>query len=229
MGNELFKQINHCLDKWAKVISKEKRGKYIVVKTLNYKGTFYISRMDDNWVSVRCDTSNGYGTYYQFHLIRREEDNHIVIKLYDYGYTDAFGAMGDKYYQAALEKLIECVEHFAATVPQPNELMYHLLDYRYKLHPFVPMPFFDKPGVKAFVFSGHSLVIYAASLEDKLVLSVVTDEKELIDLYSVKRKDNTLLEIERLNHKETLLPDKVVLAVNKFVTKLNSHQPQELY
>lgn len=229
MSNDLFKQINHCLDKWANVISKDKRGKYIVVKTLNHKGTFYISRMDDNWVSVRCDPCNGYGTYYQFHLIRREEDNHIVIKLYDYGYTDAFGAMGDKYYQAALEKLIECVEHFAATVPQPNELMYHLLDYRYKLHPFVPIPFFDQPGVKAFVFSGHSLVIHAASLEDKLILSVITPDQELIDLYAVKRNDNSLLEIERLNHKETLLPDKVVLAVNKFVTKLNSHQTQDLY
>ena len=229
MRNELFKQVEHCLDNCEKVMSKEKKGKHLVVKTLNYKGTFYISRMDDNWVSVRCDTNNGYGTYYRFHLIRREEDNHIVIKSYDYGYTDVFGAMDDKYYRSALEKLVECVEDYAATVPQPNELMYHLLDYRYKLHPFVPMPFFDKPGVKAFVFSGHSLVIYVASLEDKLVLSVVTDEKELIDLYSVQRKDNALLEIERLNHKETLLPDKVVLAVNKFVTKLNSHQPQELY
>ena len=226
MSNELFKQINHCLDKWAKVMSKDRRGKYIVVKTLNHKGTFYISRMDDNWVSVRCDPCNGYGTYYHFHLIRREEDNHIVIKLYDYGYTDAFGAMGDKYYQAALEKLVECVEHFAASVPQPNELMYHLLDHLYKLHPFIPMPFFDTPVYKAFVFSGHPLLIYVNSVEDSLVLSVITDDQELNDLYSVKRKDNSLLEIERLNHKETLLPDKVVLAVNKFVTKLNSHQPQ---
>ena len=91
------------------------------------------------------------------------------------------------------------------------------------------MPFFDKPGVKAFVFSGHSLVIYATSLEDKLILSVITPDQELIDLYAVKRNDNSLLEIDRLNYKETVLPDKVVLAVNKFVTKLNSHQPHELY
>ena len=37
MSNDLFRQINHCLDKWANVISKDKRGKYIVVKTLNHK------------------------------------------------------------------------------------------------------------------------------------------------------------------------------------------------
>lgn len=224
MSNELFKQIEHCLDKCGKVMSKDKIGDYVVVRTVNYKGRFCYTRMDDSWVSVRCEPRNGYGTYYSFRLIRREEDNHIVIKLYDYGYTDAFGAMGDKYYQAALEKLVECVEQYAATMPKPNELMYHLVDNSYKLHPFVPMPFFDKPDVKAFVFSGQALVIYAASVEDKLVLSVITDDKELIDLYAVKRKDNSLLEIDRINYKETVLPDKVVLAVNKFVTKLNQNQ-----
>ena len=109
MSNKLFKQIEHCLDNCEKVMSKQKKGRFTVVKTKNYRGRFYYTRIDDNWVSVRCEPRNGYGTYYTFHLIRREDDNHLIIKLYDYGHTDAFGAMGDKYYRVALEKLVECV------------------------------------------------------------------------------------------------------------------------
>lgn len=229
MRNELFKQIEYCLDTCDSVLSKEKKDAAIVVKTKTHKGRFTLTRFDSDTVSVLCAPLNGYGTYYRFNLTRSDDDNRIAIKLYSYDNDDAFGAMGEDYYRKLLVKLVECVEHYVANVPQPNELMYHLLDHLYKLHPFIPMPFFDTPVYKAFVFSGHPLLIYVSSVEDSLVLSVITDDQELNDLYAVKRKDNTLLEIERLNHKETLLPDKVILAVNKFVTKLNSHQPQELY
>lgn len=226
MRNELFKQIEYCLDTCDSVLSKEKKDAAIVVKTKTHKGRFTLTRFDSDTVSVLCAPLNGYGTYYRFNLARSDDDNRIAIKLYSYDNDDAFGAMGEDYYRKLLVKLVECVEHYVATVPQPNELMYHLLDHLYKLHPFIPMPFFDTPVYKAFVFSGHPLLIYVSSVEDSLVLSVITDDQELNDLYAVKRKDNSLLEIERLNYKETLLPDKVILAVNKFVTKLNSHQPQ---
>lgn len=229
MRNELFKQIEYCLDTCDSVLSKEKKDAAIVVKTKIHKGRFTLTRFDSDTVSVLCAPLNGYGTYYRFNLARSDDDNRIAIKLYSYDNDDAFGAMGEDYYRKLLVKLVECVEHYVANVPQPNELMQCLLDNYRQLHPFVPMPSFETPGVKAFVFKGETLMIYVAGLEDKLVLSVITGNSQLINLYAVSRKDNSLLEIERLNYKETVLPDKVVLAVNKFVTKLNSHQPQESY
>lgn len=225
MHNTLLHDIKDTLVKCDDILLENKKlgsslEPQLVIRATRYRGRFHIREIDDNTVSVKCDPKNAHGTYYRFNLVRDEDNHHIRIKLTDHAWDDAFGAMGEDYYRKPLDKLAECVETYTLSKPQPNKLMLSLKKNRFRLYPFVAMPFFDTPCNHAFIFSGHPLMIYVSDCNGNLVISIVTDKDNLDNLYSITLNNNHGVVINRLNYKETLLPDIVVFGVNTFVGHL---------